>query len=77
MSILDGPRPLHWKDSDCPNCGGRSFSPVDPGDYYGCEVCQAPYATAESQRYYRDRSDACRSAFDRWAQTEEGGRRVL
>lgn len=67
---------MSFKDSNCPNCGGRSFAPVDPGDYYGCEVCESGYATADSREWYRERSKSCREAFDRWAQTEEGRRRT-
>lgn len=30
------------KNPDCPNCGGRSFSAIDPIDYEICRLCESP-----------------------------------
>lgn len=52
---------MRGKDPRCPNCGGRSFSPVDPSDYYECELCERP--SERFHRWYRDRHPEAYGAF--------------
>ena len=44
---------MSFKDPNCPNCGGRSFSMTDDSGYVTCNLCERP--TEEFHAWYRSK----------------------
>lgn len=43
-----------WKSENCPNCGGRSFSPYgDSDEYFECLLCERP--TEKFHKWYQEK----------------------